>query len=665
MKSLFKKITKSEAGFTLAEIMVAAGLVGVLSLAVLQLTENMQKSTKKLHQDFNKNQLMNMLATNMMNSNACANSFVQNDGTLAQPLHFPDAGTVPPLYGNGINPQVNGIEAGVDREIRDKNNRVILSPGDVYGDNTEGAMVIETIRLNNYENNAAPWNNGAQTATLELKVSKRVAAQLEARGKTAAEADAAAKRTSLGQAFSYIRIPVKVKLNGAGEVESCYTEFESHLQTVCNTSFQGTHEELSSGKCKSVMIESVGSDPTDVNAARNAAITVAEGSLELVKDTASRETIVSNNDASIDMEGGLGIGTTRSTGDGNVNASGGVVIGAATAPTVGDIKALSGFVAGNTAVDPDNGDILAVGGASLGSVGANPQPGDLLVTSGVSAGGASANPDNGDFVGTGGLSVGPGTPNPDSGDILATSGIKAGTTGSAPYDGDVIARGGISVGVTGIRADPNTGWVDADAGMVIRTTMPANPTGMASAASSSVNELVPNIGWVRQQIARTLAPTPGDVSSIMSDIMDTAIGDSDSAAIILKRNICQNTRIRHANGAYATGSWISASNRCDFTTYNCSESGRCTHVYANFEMRAGRDIHAGRHLYVTSNAYANYIRSYGNMYANGDIDVDEVYARNRVCARGNCYTMFHSAICGGRSVMVGIRNGRIICANKW
>lgn len=764
-KRVVKPVIKSEEGFTLAEIMVAAGLLGVISLAIMQLTTNIEKSTKKLYQDSNRNQLYNSIATNMMNSNACANSFVRNDLPPATALHFP-AGvpSPPPIHNVGINPQVNGVNAGVDREIRDKNNRVILSVGDIYGGNDKGALSIEQIRLANYENGAAPFNNGAQTATLEIRVKTRKAARLEGAGLTEEQAADIVRRDSLGQASTYIRIPVKVRLEG-GVVVNCYTEFESHLQTVCNSTLQGTHQELSSGKCKSIMIEPNNSEPaTDIDTMifPEAALTISHGSVELIKDRANRGTIAVANDASLDMEGGLGVGTTRSTGDGNINASGGAVIGDGSVPTTGDLKTSSGIIAGNTdaaadpadgdikaasgfvagdttngvnpdngdylatggislgalGVNPDNGDVMATGGASFGAAGANPDPGDvlalggaalgagmanpqagdLLLQSGIAAGsGISTNPDNGDILGSGGLSVGVAAPNPAVGDILATSGIKAGNTGVAPADGDIIARGGISVGVTGIQSNPNTGWVDADVGMVIRTVIPANPTAMASAASSSVDELVPNIGWVRGQIARTLAPTSADVSQIMSDIMDTAIGDADSAAIILKRNICQNTRIRHANGTYASGTWESGTNTCRYETFNCSEIGRCDNVYANasvfagsnvqagqnviaqgnvvastgnvtagVDVRANRDLRAGRNLYVTSNAYANYIRSYGNMYADGDIDVDDMFARNRGCIRGSCYTRLHSAICGGaKSVMVGIRNGLIICANKW
>lgn len=770
MKSLWWKkftrdIAKSEDGFTLAEIMVAAGLLGVISLAIMQLTTNIEKSTKKLYQDSNRNQLYNSIATNMMNSNACANSFVRNDLPPATALHFPaGVASPPPIYNAGINPQVNGVNAGVDREIRDKNNRVVLSVGDIYGGNDKGALSIEQIRLANYENAAAPFNNGAQTATLEIRVKTRKAARLEGAGLTEEQAADIVRRDSLGQASTYIRIPVKVRLDAGGQVINCYTEFESHLQTVCNSTLQGTHQELSSGKCKSIMIEPNASEPgTDIDQMifPEAAITVSHGSVELIKDRANRGTIAAANDASIDLEGGVGVGTTRSQGDGHINASGGLVIGDGSTPTTGDIKASSAIVAGNTdaainpadgdikaasgyvagnttdavnpdngdylatggvslgsvAVNPDNGDLMATGGASFGAGGANPDPGDvlalggaalgvgvanpqagdLLLQSGIAAGsGISTNPDNGDILGSGGLSVGVAAPNPAVGDILATSGMKAGAGGVAPADGDIIARGGISVGVTGIQSNPNTGWVDADVGMVIRTVIPANPTALASAATSSVDELVPNIGWVRGQIARTLSPTTADVSQIMSDIMDTAIGDADSAAIILKRNICQNTRIRHANGNYASGTWESGTNSCRYETFNCSEIGRCDNVYANasvfagaevragtnvragasviaganvqagVDVIAGRDLRAGRNLYVTSNAFANYIRSYGNIYSDGDLSSNNINARNLGCIRGSCYTRLHSYICAGaKQVMVGIRNGLIICANKW
>jgi len=661
--SLLKKFTRSNSGFTLVEVMVAAGLIGVLSLAVLQLTENIQRSSKKMSQDFNKQQLMTMISTNMMSSESCRNSFVRNDNDVSVPTEERVDPVVAPTYTSGINPQTNGANAGTDRELRDRNNRVFLSVGDKFGGNDAGAIMIEQIRLANYENGAEPFNNGAQTATLEIQIARTLTTRLEASGRTAQQIKDAEKASSLGQSRSYIRIPVKVQLLTTGprigQVRNCYTEFESHLETVCETSFAGEHDFPGTSRCRDIEIYK----PT---AGNDIAISTL-GSIEVRKETAGagRDLLAETSaDGSVVMQGGLGVGFGAADSvddDGDMIATGGLVLGGTDNPTEGVLSASRSVVAGSTTLAPATGDILATSGISAGDTTIDPPNGvivsdqDVRVGSGISVGSKTLDVNVGDIKATGGFGTGPSLPTDiGNGDVLARDGMSVGSGATtSPGNGDLWVQNRARVG--SVSASIGAGWMDVANGIYIREVQPANPG----------DEVVPNVRWVRTQIGRTLAPSSGEASSIAADILNAAYNETGSGLNVIKAAACTSTRIRHANGAYVYGAWVASARRCDFHTYNCSESGRCSHVYANYEVRAGRDIYAGRNLHVTSNAYAAYIRSYGNMYANGDIDADEFRARNRVCSRGYCYTMFHSAICGGRSVMVGIRNGRVICANKW
>ncbi len=57
-EKFIKNVLRGDKGFSLAEIMVAAGLLGVVSLGVMQMTTRMHKTQKNTAQKANANELL-------------------------------------------------------------------------------------------------------------------------------------------------------------------------------------------------------------------------------------------------------------------------------------------------------------------------------------------------------------------------------------------------------------------------------------------------------------------------------------------------------------------------------------------------------------------------------------------------------------------------------
>jgi type II secretory pathway pseudopilin PulG len=100
---------KNEKGFSLAEVMVAAGLLGALSLAVNQLIMNQSKSVKTVEKKFELVSTASTIRTILSDRAACHNTFGINAGP-------PATGTYDP----------NNVAAGTITEIRNRNDDVMF-----------------------------------------------------------------------------------------------------------------------------------------------------------------------------------------------------------------------------------------------------------------------------------------------------------------------------------------------------------------------------------------------------------------------------------------------------------------------------------------------------------------------------------------------------------
>ncbi len=96
-------------GFTLVEIMVAAGLLGVLSVAFMNLTHNQVTTQKRMETKYEENALNSRIAQALLNNQSCVNTFGLGE-TLTNDLSI--------------------------SSIKNKLNNDILNTTNVYGNNT-------------------------------------------------------------------------------------------------------------------------------------------------------------------------------------------------------------------------------------------------------------------------------------------------------------------------------------------------------------------------------------------------------------------------------------------------------------------------------------------------------------------------------------------------
>jgi prepilin-type N-terminal cleavage/methylation domain-containing protein len=76
MKKLLLLLTKDEKGFTLVEIIVASGLLGVLTFAVMQMNQTMMKGQATAEVKMEAIEIKRQILSNMSEKLACENTLV-------------------------------------------------------------------------------------------------------------------------------------------------------------------------------------------------------------------------------------------------------------------------------------------------------------------------------------------------------------------------------------------------------------------------------------------------------------------------------------------------------------------------------------------------------------------------------------------------------------
>lgn len=282
-------------------------------------------------------------------------------------------------------------------------------------------------------------------------------------------------------------------------------------------------------------------------------------------------------------------------------------------------------------------------------------------------------------------SVGIGTKRSNgTGNIGLSGSIGAGTFDAVGL-GNVFTSGGVSVGDdyavgNGVLQTKNDLVVNR--GLSIGTTTSPNAQEMISAKNIVINGLldtdsngtyVATLEWVKTRIAYTLVESGGaELVNLGNDIISNAgYNESESGLNVIKKSACTTSTMTSGDGALVVGAWNAAANRCNYNIRHCTTNGVCANVYAISNVQAGgniitttgsitaaNNITAGGYL----NSQNSYVRAGSYVRAN-----TYVLGSQRVCAgsTSTCYTKFHSVLCTGKNVLVGVSNGHFICTNKW
>jgi len=188
-------ILNSEDGFSLAEIVVAAGLLGMLSLGVMQLMKNQQKSFSYAEAKSEEIEIYNQIRILLMNKEACLNT----------------------LGGHAVGDSVS--------EVKNSSNISAFKVGNIYGNRSVKIVSLEI------ENDTVPAGGGLGQAFLKIKL-QRV-------------------KKSLSSNIILKKMLLQVATNATGAIDECYSDTDQSIltskQEMC-AALNGTYDDTN-GKC--------------------------------------------------------------------------------------------------------------------------------------------------------------------------------------------------------------------------------------------------------------------------------------------------------------------------------------------------------------------------------------------------------------------------------
>lgn len=230
------KKQNNEFGFTLAEVMVAAGLIGVLSVAVMNMMSNINRTSKRASQIFNVQQETQRITTLLTSGDACRNT-----------LQNLDLGTAP------------NFTTSVDvPNIRDDNNNVVYAIGKELGASSEKVNVEAMVIRRLFDPNPPPGAYGAiDSYTVNAVPFYKMEAQLllTYRKGAAGTSDDVIKNSSVGGTSITKRISMNVIVNAAGRIQSCFSTADEFLDSACEN-LGGTVDGVDN-RCKDVKLRTL------------------------------------------------------------------------------------------------------------------------------------------------------------------------------------------------------------------------------------------------------------------------------------------------------------------------------------------------------------------------------------------------------------------------
>jgi len=277
------RLFKDSSGFSLAEVMVAAGMLGVLSLGVSQLMQNSAKTEKRLGQQVNMVTLQSEISAALSNQLACTRTFGGTDpmvGGGGQAMTITNAwqdfrnyvdGTEHIFSGTSPD-QLFGGRANWGKAIREYDGTINAGSGKpfgVYGDGSNTVTVTDIKFRGFYDgegqgsNNDADYAGAAQPITgsnpaasivpvvIRVTMTRGNFAQYETL--SAAQRREANARRNYGS-FEITRFfKVRVKMNdGNSRVERCLTAEDDQITDFCQA--MGGYLDEADGQCKNIKI---------------------------------------------------------------------------------------------------------------------------------------------------------------------------------------------------------------------------------------------------------------------------------------------------------------------------------------------------------------------------------------------------------------------------
>lgn len=385
--SFFKLLNNS--GFSLVEIMVAAGMLGVISLGVTQMMSNMTKGQKNFEQDVEVNEINNKLKKALADQSTCNYSLVERHrsvvGSLISSASIQGAnwGTnsirLPGIYEVGASkfssfaatppaPRANmgalgNLTVANDEPVVTACNNVykpgtisdsdLRTYGCLYGDG-KGRILIHDIRITKKTAEA----NSAMleiTYALGVLINTYIGGTEDLTTYYAGLSNEEQLKLSggYGHALMTKRIPIRVNYAeaaeitaitnsnslvdlypapavAAGDIISCYTEQVDIIEGSCANI--GGQVDDGDNTCRRVRLKSI----AQADGTFGTLSTDNDTALAVMGDTnlwgslslgATGANISTGDEGDIDTVGGLALGTARDADPGNIIMSGGLSVG--------------------------------------------------------------------------------------------------------------------------------------------------------------------------------------------------------------------------------------------------------------------------------------------------------------------------------------------------
>ncbi len=202
------KNSNEQKGFSLVEIMIAIGILGTVSLGVMKIGQMMNRTTKQMNQQLDSVQLASRISGTIRNKDACRLTF------------------------RNVAPTLNGAATNNNAGIRDHDGNIVIGIGSVFGDITVEAIIFSEFdtTVNEVVSVEDPDNPG--TYNPRNKRSATVRAQLK---KGVSQFDEINQKNTIGTLLMSRDFNLTYFLNGAGRIESCYTEDAQYVEAACRS----------------------------------------------------------------------------------------------------------------------------------------------------------------------------------------------------------------------------------------------------------------------------------------------------------------------------------------------------------------------------------------------------------------------------------------------
>ena len=701
--SLWKTLSES-GGFSLAEVMVAAGILGILSLAITEMTSNIAKSQRTMEQKFELGSILNDVEFALRSRIACERTLsgrvvAAGAGTAFTEIRDSSSinrvilSSVPGAVANTLGNNSNGFTVTQIRLVGFVNELVAPTAAGYIG-NTAGThfTVVNTV-----DGTGAPVTLRDGLALIRVTFTKGFVGQA---GRTATEQANFQNLLSTGNNVTVHNFRVRVMTTTGNAVVSCQSGDTQILQAAC-ASLGGIFTP-GDGRCREIEIFE---DPTDAASVYGVK---ASNSLKVVGGVTIGVNNAAHPDANLPPAGSLQVQTTAAIGGaatvtGNINALANVGIGG-NADAVHRLRVMGGTSRFDDPVgiginaDPlpyvaDTHRLRVQGRAMVsGNVGI----GDVAETAHrLRVMGGSARFQNGNSAVF--INVAAGTNNTLN--INPSAGIfqemLEGTTPRVRInDSGMIEISNTNLDTAG-QVKVEIGGVSIENANYRPVRVFNQPLNNASAATSTFRAINSEIdaelttkAWVRRMVFGTFYES--DPTKIRDVIANMALYAQHQPWDSVSGAICTSIRVR--NVGVNTTSYTSCTfdgTNCNCPVRDCSTAGSaCVALHTgtidttgnatiggfatvNGRVTAGAHITAGTYieaaLRIVAGTYiqaGTYVVAPKIVASSADAGGGPWGSSGGICGTHGCATRFGKQHCPQQGVVVGIHRGQIACARQ-